>query len=147
MNPSDCGDLLRACAFYDNRKVTNEAMIAWSHAIDPDVGKADALQAIADHHGDSTEYILPVHINRQVKAVRRDRLQRAGTPPTPGDLTQAEEREWARRWCAHVKAGADRDQAAALASTDMGLTPKLPIRDRKTELTALIAAGAERFTP
>lgn len=141
MNPSDCGDLLRACAFYDNRKVTKEAMVAWSHAIQSDVTKHDALQAIADHHGESTEYILPVHINRRVKAIRRERLQRAGTPPVPGGLTQAQEREWTRVWCAQVKNGHAPDRAAWMASTEMGVPPELPLADRVAQLSALLATS------
>lgn len=141
MNPSDCGDLLRACAFYDNRKVTKEAMVAWSHAIHPDITKHDALQAIAEHHGESTEYILPAHVNQRVKAIRRERLQRAGTPPVPGDLTQAQEREWRQLWCEKVKSGYESDKAAWFASTELGVPPEKPLSDRITELRALLTAS------
>lgn len=144
MNASDCGDLLRACAFYDNRKVTKEAMAGWSQAIKSYVDKADALQAIAEHHANSADYILPVHVNDRVRAIQRERLARAGTPPIPGDLTQAQEREWQLNWASYVRAGADKDHAAALASTDMDLPPELPMRERKAEMEALITAAANR---
>lgn len=146
MNTSDYGDLLRACAFYDNRKVTKEAAVAWAHAIKPYVTKADALQAIADHHAESTDYILPAHVNDRVRQVQRDRLQRAGDPPMPGGLTWQREREWRERWCAAIKAGLDKDQAAAQASTVMGLPAELPPAKTKAELEAFIAAGSQNFT-
>lgn len=126
MNPSDCGDLLRACAFYDNRHVTTEAMIAWSHAIGPDVTKVDALRAIAEHHATSTDYIGPAHINLRVREVRRVRLQDAGTPPIPGDLTWAQEKAWRTLWCAGVKDGQSSEDAAASASEAMSLPRELP---------------------
>ena len=139
MNTSDCGDLLRACAFYDNRKVTTEAMIAWSHSILADVSKADALKAIAEHHAESTDYIGPAHINQRVKAITRDRLQRAGDPPMPGDLTHAQERDWRALWCAAVKVGMDRDIAAEHASRAMGLPAEQPAVDRTQALRALLS--------
>lgn len=144
MNPSDCGDLLRACSFYDNRKVTDEAMVAWAHAIRPDISKADALKAIAEHHAESTDYIGPAHINQRVRAIRRERLQRAGDPPMPGDLTHAQEREWRQLWCDRVKAGMDRDMAAESASMAMNLHPELPAVGssdaQRAELAAVLAA-------
>jgi len=138
MNPSDCGDLLRACSFYDNRKVTTEAMIAWSHAIAADISKADALKAIAEHAAESTDYIGPAHINQRVKGIRRERLQRAGDPPMPGYLTWQQEREWRNHWCTAVKVGMDRDVAAEHASRAMGLPADQPQIERITELKALL---------
>jgi hypothetical protein len=138
MNTSDCGDLLRACAFYDNRKVTREAAIAWEHSIHADISKADALKAIAEHHAESTEYIGPAHVNQRVKAIRRERLQRAGDPPMPGRLTWQQEREWRQNWCDGVKAGMDRDLAAVHASQAMSLPPELPAVDRTQALRALL---------
>lgn len=113
MIPSECGQLLRACSFYDNRKVTEEAMIAWSHAIAADVTAADAIAAITAHHADTDDWCGPSHVNRRVRAIRRDRLQRAGIPPIPSDLDQATERLWSRAWCAAVKDGADDPQQLA----------------------------------
>lgn len=139
MNASDCGDLLRACSFYDNRKVTNEAMVAWAHAIHPNISKADALKAIADHHAESTDYIGPAHINGRVKATRSERLTRAGTPPIPGGLSWQQERGWRQLWCDRVKAGMDREVAAESASRVMGLPDEIPPAERKHELAALVA--------
>lgn len=139
MNTSDYGDLLRACAFYDNRKVTTQAALAWAHAIHPDITKADALKAIAEHHAESTDYIGPAHINQRVRAIRRERLQRAGDPPMPGGLSWEQEREWRQLWCTAVKAGADKGMAAEMASRRMDLPAELAPADRANELTALVA--------
>lgn len=144
MNASDCGDLLRACAFYDNRKLTLQAALAWAQSIAADVSKADALKAIAEHHAESTDYIGPAHINQRVRAIRRERLQRAGDPPMPGDLTHAQEREWRQLWCDRVKAGMDKDTAAESASMAMNLHPELPAVGssdaQRAELAAVLAA-------
>lgn len=145
MIPSDCGNLLRACSYFDNRKVTDEAMIAWSHAIHDGIGMADAMAAIAVHHGESNDWCGPSHVNKRVEAVRRERLQRAGDPPIPGDLTYSEEKAWRQLWCSAVKDG-DSDPVGT-ANRAMRLTPAELPAAREDRVRAIEALAISKAIP
>lgn len=140
MTPSECGRLLRACAFYDNRKVSDESMIAWSRAINADLNPRDALEAIAAHYSESSDWCMPSHINTRVRAVRRERLQRAGVPPIPGDLDQAQEQAWRELWCASVKDGDD--DPVAVANHAMGITAVTELVGMPADVRAAITQFA-----
>jgi hypothetical protein len=139
MIPSDCGDVLRACAFYDNRKVTDEAAVAWSAAIDKDVSKRDALEAVVAHYADSADWLGPSHINQRARAVRRERLQRAGDPPIPGDLTHAHESTWRHLWCSAVKDGHPDPERAA--SDQLGIATPTLLPPDPERLRAILATS------
>ena len=129
MMPSECGQLLRACSYFDNRKVTEEAMVAWSHSIGQDMAISDALAAITAHYAQTAEWIGPSHINARVGLIRRERLQRAGTPPIPGGLEYADEKAWRQLWCSAVKDG-DPDPEG-VANTAMRITPQELTENRR----------------
>lgn len=72
MNVEQAGLLLAKVAGYDNRTVGDANILAWHEALS-DVDFRDALQAVAAHFRDSTDYLMPVHVRRGAEAVDRDR--------------------------------------------------------------------------
>ena len=87
MNATETGQLLAFAALYDNRKVGDPDIVAWLEAIG-DLPYPDARAAVAAHYGsESTERIMPGHIRTRVKAMRRERLERAPVAAPPAELT------------------------------------------------------------
>lgn len=85
MNAAETGQLLAFAALYDNRKVGDPDVVAWLKAIG-DLPYADAEAAVAAHYGESTDRIMPGHVRTRVKAMRRDRLERAIVPAPAAGL-------------------------------------------------------------
>ena len=126
MNTKEIGDLLGLMALVDKRHTGPGDIMAWEEYLPADMTFTDAREALRAIRTRSADWIMPAHIIGEVDQIRRLRLSRAGTPPVPGDLTQPQEREWTKHWCDAVKAGADKSEAAQLASTAMQLPPELP---------------------
>lgn len=72
MNLDEAGRLLAKVAGYDNRTVGDANILAWHEALS-DVDYHDALQAVAAHFRDSTDYLMPVHVRRGAEAIDRHR--------------------------------------------------------------------------
>jgi hypothetical protein len=87
VNAAEMGKLLGFAASYDNRTVGEAEVIAWLQAIG-DLPFDDARAAIAAHYGsESTERLMPGHIRRGVKAMRRDRIDRCPVGAPAPELT------------------------------------------------------------
>lgn len=72
MTPGEVAEVLGRCALYDYRDVTKFDVAAWYAVIGHhDLG--DAIEAVVRHYADSTDRIMPAHINRLVKQIREDR--------------------------------------------------------------------------
>lgn len=136
MNTKEIGDLLGLMALVDKRHTGPGDIMAWEEYLPADMTFGDAREALRGIRTRSTDWIMPAHIIGEVDQIRRLRLSRAGTPPMPADLTQPQEREWAKHWCDAVKAGADKDEAAQLASKVMQLPPELPPVSTEAERAA-----------
>ena len=76
MTPADAARVLAACALFDNRKVQGEEgkqlAKAW-FAVIGDLALEDALEAVRRHYRDSTEWMMPAHVRRGVRAINEER--------------------------------------------------------------------------
>jgi hypothetical protein len=72
MNLREAAAVLAKTTGYDNRTVGQTNVLAWHEALsDLDIG--DALEAVAIHHRESADYLMPVHVRRIVDRIDRDR--------------------------------------------------------------------------
>ncbi len=78
MNVQEAAAVLAKAAGYDNRTVGRANVMAWHEALhDLDIG--DCLDAVTQHHRESSDYLMPVHIRRlatKLRAARREVLDR-----------------------------------------------------------------------
>lgn len=125
VHPSIAAGLLAWAAATDNREVTETAAIAWAEALDSRVTLADGKAAISAHRAETSDYLMPAHVNRGVLAIRRDRLERMETPQPPQGLDGHPGREltWQREYRRAVGSGATADQAMAAACEALGVQP------------------------
>ena len=73
MNKTEVAKLLTVASGVDNRKVTPEVVEVWF----PILGYLDfepSLEALKLHFAETTDWLLPAHIIRNVARVKRDRL-------------------------------------------------------------------------
>lgn len=127
MKPSEATVLLTAIARTDQRTVAESTARSWADLMtEADVPLKDAIEAVRHHFGTSRDYLMPIHIIDHVREIRRERLQRAGTPPMPADLTWKQEKTWRTLWCENVKDGMSITEAADAASDQMDLPRELP---------------------
>lgn len=89
MRLSEAGDLLALISAYDNRNLTAEVSAAWFDLLHP-YTLAEAKHAVKKHFFDSTEYLMPAHVVKIIKAERKARLARVGTiVPGRADMVDA----------------------------------------------------------
>lgn len=96
MTPVETAQLLTVISKLDNRQPDADTVRIWAKLLFQ-IELPDALQAVQDHMASSTEYLMPIHIMRGVKAILAGRadVRRAGhdpvavpaalVPATPGD--------------------------------------------------------------
>jgi hypothetical protein len=75
MNLEEIGAVLGKAAGFDNRTIGQANLLAW-HEVLGDLELGDCLDAIAQHHRESTEYLMPAHIRRRALKLRADRRER-----------------------------------------------------------------------
>lgn len=75
MNIEQTAVILAKVAALDNRNDTDAAVLAWHEAIG-DLDYRDALEAVAIHRRESTEYLMPAHIRRIAAQLRKERGDR-----------------------------------------------------------------------
>lgn len=75
MKPGDAARVLGTAAMYDYRTVGPLDVAAWFKVIGH-LDLEDALEAVARHYADSTERIMPAHINRIARQIREERDRR-----------------------------------------------------------------------
>lgn len=143
MKRSEAAVLLAKIAAYDRRTVGDADIEAWAEALD-DVPLPDALDAVRKHFQQSDGWLMPHGVITTVRAIRRDRMQRAGNPPMPGGLTWDQEKAWRVLWCASVKDGIPANDAAALASAAMNLPPEIEQAARPESMHEIAKAWAQR---
>lgn len=90
--------LFARIAALDSRKTTIEAVQAFAAALVPMTAE-DAVKAIDFHRETSSEWLMPVHINRIVKAWREERVRQAGQLIPPPELADdpVAEIKWRRQ--------------------------------------------------
>jgi hypothetical protein len=93
MNPSDTAQVLIKAALLDGRRPEPKTadVAAW-HEIIGRFTLADCLDAIAQHHGQSTDWLTPAHVVALVEVRRRARMDRCTAlhPNRPFSLTRNE---------------------------------------------------------
>lgn len=81
--PEVAAALLSWAAAFDNREVTRTAAIAWADALDDCVTPADGKAAITTHARTSSEYLKPLHVNIEVRRIRKIRTDAIGAEEIP----------------------------------------------------------------
>jgi hypothetical protein len=86
MTPAEAARVLAKAAAFDQRTVGRADAMAWAEALE-DVAPDDALAAVARHYRDSTDRIMPAHVNRITDEIARERRRREigdrEPPPRP----------------------------------------------------------------
>lgn len=86
MTPEEVIDLLTTAAAYDRRTVGEADVIAWHRAVG-DLDFLDAQDAVIAHYTQTTDWLMPAHVIKGVKAIRAARLALAPVPAPPAELT------------------------------------------------------------
>jgi hypothetical protein len=75
----DVIDVLTAIAAADRRTVGEADVDLWSAALNAAgvASRADAIQAVVGHFAESSEWLMPAHVVRGVKAIRKARVAAA----------------------------------------------------------------------
>lgn len=76
MNREEAAKLLGIVALGDNRQISYELATYW-HGLLPDIRVEDAIQAVAIHRRESTEWLQPAHVIRLVRRIRSERIDAA----------------------------------------------------------------------
>ncbi len=98
-------DLLTVAAVFDFRTIGEADACAW-HATLGDLAFDDSRTAVVGHYRDSRERVMPADVRQRVKAIRRDRLDRA-ILPAPDTDDQAEYRAEIKRRTREIADGFD----------------------------------------
>lgn len=85
MTPEEVIDLLTTAAAYDRRKVGKADVLAW-HAAVGDLDYLDAQNAVVGHYSETTDWLMPAHVRKRVKAIREARLAREALPAPGAEL-------------------------------------------------------------
>ncbi|MCI4012356.1 hypothetical protein [Brevibacterium sp. ZH18] len=78
MRLSETGELLALISAYDNRNFNKETTAAWYDLLGP-YTLAEAKHAVKKHYNESTDWLMPAHVVRIIKAERKARLAKVGT--------------------------------------------------------------------
>ena len=78
-------DLLTVAAAYDRRTVGEGDAIAW-HAAIGDLPLDECRAAVIGHYADSTDWLMPGHVRKRVKAMRDARIARSIPAAPPAEL-------------------------------------------------------------
>jgi hypothetical protein len=100
MTPAEAQMLLGIAASFDNRKPSEEAAIAWSHALDG-YRFEDCRDAIVAHYQASSEWLMPAKVIAEVKRIRSKRIDDhppLTPPPAPEHLSESEQVAWQTDW-------------------------------------------------
>lgn len=122
--PAVAAGLLAYAAATDNRTVTEEAARAWADVLDDHVTLADGKAAIIAHRRASGEYLMPLHVNLGVRAIRRARTDRIGdaeVPPPALDEQPARAAAWSREFRRAIGDGCDAGTAEVRACHAVGI--------------------------
>src|SRR5690606_41175547 len=118
-SPAIAAALLAYAAATDNRNVTEEAARGWAAALDERVTPADGKAAIHTHRATSTDWLMPAHVNAEVRRIRKSRADATGevNPPAEPADRPATENAWKRQY-ARAACSADTPEAANNVTCD-----------------------------
>lgn len=84
MTPEEVADLLTVVSGYDRRTVGPDDVDAWCRVLDdlrvPNLGLSECVDAVILHHQESTEFVMPAHILKRVKATRSSTIAKLMPP-------------------------------------------------------------------
>lgn len=126
MTPTEVGALLVYVSAYDNRNVTEETATAWAQVLDQRLTFKGAKWIVEQHYKESTEWLMPAHINLKYLKVREDRLKRVGTNiEIPHGLEADRHQEFLNAYHDAIANGAENDhEARELACHRIGHNPE-----------------------
>jgi hypothetical protein len=130
VSPAVGAALLAYAAATDNREVTEEAARAWADVLDDHVTPGDGKAAIIAHRRSSTDYLMPIHVNAGVRAIRRARTERIGIDEIPpAELAEQPARAlgWTREYRRAIGDGETPDAATKRACEAVGVEVPLAI--------------------
>lgn len=129
VSPAIGAALLAYAAATDNRTVTEEAARAWADILDDHVTLNDGKQAIIAHRRTSNEYLMPIHVNAGVRAIRKRRTDTIADVHPPAELadTLARETAWTREYRRAIGDGATPDEATVRACAVVGVEVPLQV--------------------
>lgn len=136
MKPTEAAALLTIAAAFDNRKPDPDTAKAWAMALDG-YRFEDCRQVIVQHYRESTDWIMPAHVLRAVKRLRKQRLDATPDPIPPADLTPQQTLAWLRDVRRRIADGEHVPDADRGELTERNLP----------ELKALIRNGPQPATP
>lgn len=117
--------LLGYAASTDNRDASSEeAARGWAAALDEHVSLTDGKVAIDRHRATSTDWLMPAHINAEVRRIRRSRTEKIGAdelPPAELDGQPAHAITWTREYRRAIGDGDEPEQAAKRACAAVGI--------------------------
>jgi hypothetical protein len=82
MTPADAARLLAVAGTFDPRlrpptpEDAEARSLAWAGALDADMSPEWAQRAVVKHYADTTEAVMPAHVNRAWRAHRRAEAER-----------------------------------------------------------------------
>lgn len=129
VSPAVGAALLAYAAATDNREVTEEAARAWADVLDDHVGLKDGKAAIIAHRRTSTDYLMPIHVNTEVRRIRRTRTDAIGDVNPPAILADLPDREngWKREYTRAIGDGETPDAAVKRACDAVGVDVPLEL--------------------
>ena len=75
-------ELLQIAGSYDGRKAAEASVHAWSDAAERARWTyEEAAEAIKSHYTESTDFVMPAHVTRRIRAIRQDLAMRNPTDP------------------------------------------------------------------
>lgn len=148
-------NVLTYVALSPPKQFTDADITMWMRTLDDKIiegttsraaAEADAIEAVDNYRASNADWMQPAHVNAGVRALRKARIERAGVPPIPGDLTLELESAWRDEWFKAVRAGQNRDGAAISASLALNMPPEMPAVEgaRKAALMQLVSGLAAR---
>lgn len=105
VKPSIAAGLLAYAASTDNRQPSEEAAHGWAAALDEHVTLTDGKTAIDRHRATTADWLMPAHVNAEVRRIRKARADALGDVVPPAELADrpamenAWTREYRRSWC------------------------------------------------
>lgn len=143
-SPTVAAALLMYAAATDNRQPSAEAAIGWANALDERVTLADGKAAIDAHRTTSTDWLMPAHINAEVRRIRKNRADAIGDVNPPAELADrpALENTWKREYARAVCDGELPEAAMKRAcdALDIAVPQRLDPVPRSEEIKRLMAA-------
>lgn len=137
-SPAVAAALLAYAAATDNREVTEEAARGWAAALDDRVTPADGKVAIDRHRASSTDWLMPAHVNVEVRRMRKARADAMGEVNPPAELADRPhvENTWKREYARAICDGEAPDVATKQACEALGIDVPLQL-DTKRNLGQL----------